>query len=66
MAYTLVHFHLRSDPKPAWDWKVIMPKVSGLEMAGTAVTEAEAKAAVEFVWTAWLELLGLQPIPGRA
>ncbi|MBO1019958.1 hypothetical protein IPV08_08270 [Methylobacterium sp. SD274] len=51
--------------KPAWEWGLNLPKVPGLEMEGTSATEAEAKAAVEVVWTAWLELLGLQPIPGR-
>ncbi len=66
VAYTLVRFHLRSEPKPLWDWKVTVPQVAGLEMAGAAATESDAKAAVETVWLAWLEMLGLQPIPGRA
>ncbi|WP_207411477.1 hypothetical protein [Methylobacterium sp. SD274] len=66
MAHVLT-FHPRDlrPGKPAWEWGLNLPKVPGLEMEGTSATEAEAKAAVEVVWTAWLELLGLQPIPGR-
>lgn len=67
VAYVLT-FHPRDlrPGKPAWEWAVTVPKVAGLEMEGTAATEADAKAAVEFVWLAWLEMLGLQPIPERA
>lgn len=67
MAYVLT-FHPRDlrPGKPAWEWGLTLPKVAGLDMEGTAATEADAKEAVEFVWLAWLEMLGLQPIPGRA
>lgn len=47
----------------AWDWRVTIPKVRGLDMDGTEATEAGAKASIQGVWEAWLEMLDLMERP---